>query len=588
MQSGSEVSPGIAMAFSELEKTSALTIEKTDANSAKSIQWSTFIGERSKPEIILLHEPILEVISALPADILDTCHFVALLENRNKKNNALKVGIRSWLCFSDISDAPIALTLEAFTAHGTHSGISALAKSGEYLITHRILDQKDVGWLGDVVFHFYQNAFNKSLLSINRLRPAITALLGSIIPPSGLTEPMTIGLSLLLKPEALTLGLRIPYDPKKSDQTTSILDPRSITWAPLCSGADYLGIIDLPELKEIEIHAQFDNRLRSTAGGTCFFLSRSRSEIFKEFESETKLATPRRIDTITDELPPELRLGFGPLGKRGNSTSASSSADQEEAVAQIIGRKNKLIDQLSTRVEHEQLASQERNRRLSELVNSTKIELESTKKELSSLRLKVRSLERESESAKVADDLDKGQDTEKALTDVNLALKAANSGKASAEDKFQLSERKVSILEKKFAKAIKELQQRERELSDSKPIILKLSKELENAQAQIKAQTAQAPIQVNNEEYEKKIKALSAKLFEFQQKEHDLQMNLKKVNLKLEQQEIGRKSTKDQSEGKVKILEKQLEQAKAKEKDFLKKIEELNGLLKKAKSGKAA
>ena len=91
-----------------------------------------------------------------------------------------------------------------------------------------------------------------------------------------------------------------------------------------------------------------------------------------------------------------------------------------------------------------------------------------------------------------------------------------------------------------------------------------------------------------DKKYEKKIKALNSKVYEQQQKEAELQVQIKKMSMKLEQSEIGRKSGKNEIDGRTKILEKQLEQAKQKEKELLKKIDELGQTLRKYKNTKVA
>lgn len=572
--------PASLSAFTNaLQNYAQVQTENFSLASADSVNWETFIQEHSRPTLLLVPPELSSLLAALPEATLKGVRVLCYPAADSKKAPTDKLG--ALFAPGTVSTEDLDRIAAICVAPLERSGLEYFANKGEFLITHRIQDLEDIGWIVDVIAHFYRNSFGQEFQRSFDLRIALNLAL-----EIGLGQKSDAVLALELIPTQKNILASIRYDLNSdSFQTSDESRFAGISkWSELVAHSDFLQVITSPTQKQVELRFLVGS---GDGMGACY-------QTLLNPEAENKKLSPtgnavfRRIETLIDELPDEKQLGVGPLGMRRKDLIATDPGSEENALAKLIGKKNQMVTQLTQRVEQEQQIAQERHKKIAELLTETKTSLETNRRELGQAKSRIKQLEGELSIHKSKSDNDKSEDTEKALAEINNSLRSANAEKATQEERLEMAEKKIVLLEKKYAKSLQELKAKEVELSETRPIILKLTKELEAAQAQLKLQSSQVPIQVSNEEYDKKIKALSAKIYEYQQKEVELQTNLKKVNLKLEQQEIGRKSSKDQVDGKTKTLERQVEQMKLKEKEFLKKIEELANALKKAKSGKAA
>ena len=458
------------------------------------------------------------------------------------------------------------------------------AKDEIFICTNKLQSSNEIGWILDVIQRYELQKNKNQPSTFSSCRVAVTGLVELGLNQVGTESLASIDLQVCVRENITAFSVQIPWSKQDIDSLG-----RQITSGEESSLFQAWQNSDLFQIIHHEKEALLEVRGLARGNGKKSCLTNSiLIESIKEPVTEESYLTSvdtvrfRPFETILDELPDEFRNRAGI-----SAPQVADSSENDETIAKLMYSKSQLVQELSERMEFTQKQASERQRKINEILSEAKTELGSTKKELAQAKNRIKMLEIQAERLNTPSDL-KDEDTELQLNEINNSLKKASTEKSTAEEKLALAERKIDLQEKKYMKAIKQLQEKEKELSDTRPIIMKLNKELETIQATLKQQSQNVPVQIGNDDYEKKIKTLSAKVYEFQQKEAEMQIQLKKSNLKLEQAEIGRKSGKNENEGKVKAMERQIEQSKLKEKELLKKIDELNNLLKKAKSGKAA
>lgn len=512
-----------------------------------------------------------------PADLLtgDSAEFMRSLCGRGNLLVASSLPAAEWQRLAPLVATP-----------GRTRGVTDCAGGNRFVAIHKLQSLNDIGWLLDALHLFMTIRTSAAPTRFTEVRQAVTGLAGEALErarASGQARP-TVALQIVPDREAFAFSLRFPTAGLDAAHLAEdITLGKLMRWHIAWQACDLFQILHYPAHEEVEVRAVIHSGTKVAGFVTKTLLYSS----FGADANPQDLLTPaegvafRTIESLLDELPEDrLHSALAPA-------QATQQSEADSALAKLMHRKSELVQQLAHRIEQEQQNAQDRQRKVGELLTEAKGALETSRRELAQAKNRIKILERQIAESKPVDGA-RSEEAEKQLNEINNSLRAINHEKATSEEKLALSLKKIEILEQKYAKAVHELQAKEKEISTAKTVALKLSKELENAQSALKAQSQAAPVQVGNEEYEKKIKALSAKLYELTQKEAEAQTLVKKMSLKLEQSEIGKKVGNKENDGKMKQLEKQVEQGKAKEKELLKKIEELNALLKKAKTGKAA
>jgi hypothetical protein len=503
-------------------------------------------------------------------------------ENANLYRKLCSLG--NWLEINKDNSFPWKKILFWILNPQTTQRIHEFSGGESYVCTNKIQNNKEIGWALDVILKYEIENNGNNPKSFSNLRLSVIAIVEYAISKIKDFPMENVDIELSITKDYCAYSIKFKNE-KINTETLAleITEADNSLLFQAWQNSQIFQILNEKENNTVEIRGISSFTNKAICKSNDMLIERNHLKANPEaMIAKTQNINFRPFDSILSELPEEIRNRSSQ-----NIILTASEEKNDDTIAKILYSKSQLIQELSGRMEDSQKQANNRQKKINSILTEVKMELGNTKKELTQAKNKIKILENKIEKD-IAPSEASVEETEKQLSEINSSLKKASAEKTTVEEKLALAERKINLQEKKYTKVLQQLQQKEKELNETKPIILKLNKELEANQSTLKQQAQVVPVQIGNEDYDKKIKMLSSKVYEYQQKEAELQVQLKKSNLKLEQAEIGRKSGKNENDGKIKAMERQIEQAKVKEKDLIKKIEELNAIIKKSKTGKAA
>lgn len=571
--------------------------EQSSPESLANVNWSTFLEQFKDAKAIFIDVRLIEVVNHIEASehsgqnyiiySLEEINYHAAMQDPNI-GKALQN--HSYLALHALAGAEVLRTVQSFLFPERAPGLVASVPKDSKVVVEKLESRNDIGWTLDLFAYYWRNANEVEGRRIDDfLLLANSIILEAFAETSnaGLDYP-SVQFQCFGNDKKLAFATRFPANKQSAaDFQAKIIDNKQTYWFNSWQLANNLVIIHYENEDEVEVKASIYPSAPNDPTSLHSVLTRNVTDgsSGSNLTNPPNSIQPIRIEQILLELPREHRSSISALFE---GDVAMSGENKDLVYGKLAVKQSGLLNQMNERIEQEQKRFEDKQSRSSRLLTDAKTELEETKKKYLQAKNQIKMLESEKKRLSTENAEANNDDSKKQLHEQSREVKVIAAEKAKAEEKLSISEKRIGLLEKKVEQYKREKEEKEKEAAESKPIILKLTKELERAQVAIKEAQNQQPKQVENSGAEKKIKMLSEKLMDAQKKEQDLQLALKKLSLKLEQAENTIKATKNQGGGKEKQLERQLEASKTKEKELLKKLTELQEALKKVKSGKAA
>lgn len=573
-----------------------LNVERIKPEDLDRINWDTFSERLSNSDLVLVDIRLRAIVNKV-SSIKSKINFLffsttPVTHQHLEGNQELRELVASYkfMDLSVVQGSNIARILQIILNPGKTPGLLGSVSKNSEVVVEKLQEATDICWTLDTIIFYWKTKFEIDPLSIMNFRSSAITLLQEGLyrcEQMNANNP-TVCFQCFASKKVLFFSVKFSSAGIAAEaiQDQAIQNPRS-NWAILVSKCDSLIITKQKEADEIEIKILINVQegMDPEKISSIFSCENNSADNSSKYLYPPEIIKPIRLEQILLGLPRNHLRALSSLFK----SSANATKEEKDSVyGRLAIKQTGLLNQMNERILQEQSRFEEKNQRNMKLLHQAKIELQETKKSQLQYKNKLKNLERENKNLADSNSSTDDVDYKKKLHESKNKLKIAQAEKNKAEEKLKNIETKVDILEKKITALIEEKNQKEKELNDTKPLLLKLGKELQSAQQTIKAQQASATVPVNAGADNSKIKILSEKLIETQKKEQEAQLALKKTTLKLEQVENSLKQMKTQEGGKEKQLERQLEAFKLKEKDLLKKISELQDALKKMKAGKAA